>query len=111
MQQTGTFEGKAFHCTSLVMQPSLLISYRLKAHWSFSVSEPLSSTDRPITKSWRGEEVEQVIGMAKIDCSGRFYAREEMTLLSRSSAYLKTDRAISVHVKSVEQEMCICGGI
>lgn len=37
--------------TSLVMQPSLLRSYRLKAQLSLSVMEPLSMMDRLMTKS------------------------------------------------------------
>lgn len=43
-------------CTSLVMQPSLLMSYRLNAHRSFSVTEPLSNTDKPITKSCKSNQ-------------------------------------------------------
>lgn len=42
---------KNIRCTSLVIQPSLLISYKLNAQRSFSVTEPLSSTDNPMTKS------------------------------------------------------------
>lgn len=38
--------------TSLVMQPSLLRSYRLKAQLSLSVMEPLRMMDRLITKSY-----------------------------------------------------------
>lgn len=41
--------------TSLVMQPSLLISYRLKAQLSLSVMEPLRMMDRLITKSYSRE--------------------------------------------------------
>lgn len=37
--------------TSLVMQPSLLRSYRLKAQFSLSVMEPLRMMDRLMTKS------------------------------------------------------------
>lgn len=39
--------------TSLVMQPSLLRSYRLKAQLSLSVMEPLKMMDRLMTKSYR----------------------------------------------------------
>lgn len=38
--------------TSLVMQPSLLRSYRLKAQWSLSLMEPLKMMERLITKSY-----------------------------------------------------------
>lgn len=41
--------------TSLVMQPSLLISYRLKAQLSLSVMVPLRMMDRLITKSYSRE--------------------------------------------------------
>ena len=37
--------------TSLVMQPSLLRSYRLKAQFSLSVIVPLRMIDKPNTKS------------------------------------------------------------
>lgn len=43
--------------TSLVMYPSLLMSYRLKAHLSFSVTEPRSRTERPITKSCQNTRI------------------------------------------------------
>lgn len=45
--------------TSLVMQPSLLRSYRLKAQLSLSVMEPRKMMDRLITKSYSRKEKER----------------------------------------------------
>lgn len=42
--------------TSLFMYPSLLMSYKLNVHLSFSWTVPLSKIDRAVTKSWEGEE-------------------------------------------------------
>ena len=50
------FPGDRHMRTSLLMWPSLLMSYRLKVHSSFSLTEPRSRVDRAVTKSWGGEE-------------------------------------------------------
>ena len=42
--------------TSLFMYPSLLMSYKLNVHLSFSWTVPLSRIDRAVTKSWEVEE-------------------------------------------------------
>lgn len=44
--------------TSLVMQPSLLRSYKLKAQFSLSSMVPRRITDKPATKSWEGDREE-----------------------------------------------------
>lgn len=42
--------------TSLFMYPSLLMSYKLNVHLSFSWTVPLSKIDRAVTKSWQMKE-------------------------------------------------------
>ena len=45
--------------TSLVMYPSPLMSYKLKAQLSLSFNEPLDSTDKPVTNSCMEEKQEK----------------------------------------------------
>lgn len=95
--------------TSLVMQPSLLRSYRLKTQLSLSVMEPRRMMDRLRTRSCskirqrkcdsKKIKVKQISKMQqKIKIKMLFCACE---------SYFKADQSVVVGVKSFKQEMCV----
>lgn len=115
--------------TSLVMYPSLLISYRLKAHRSFSVTEPLSKTDSPITKSCERKNLiycwvlkgkaHDVLVLDNLwkkkkcidDTSNRMEPLLSMSkALNRKCAYMVASENITKWCITIfyEIEMCIC---
>lgn len=97
--------------TSLLMYPSLFMSYRLKAHLSFSITDPRSRTERPITKSC---QMLNILSSQGIVFAVLIYLSKPLfkwLSLNYNDLYLKAYRPTSVYVECIEKEMCICGCI
>lgn len=100
------------------MQPSLLRSYKLKAQLSLSSTVPRRITDKPATKSWEGGRRELCLQVLFTQPLPWVWPGDPGPEVQETGfpgpprpAHLKTDRAIMVGVKGIEEKSGIGAGV